>query len=157
MNYSSQKIGGKTILCDITSFPHNNCFLTKVSLSRSQLLIWIGIRRPGRCGSVEEPPQRLPWTFSYLHSWENTSLLWDNLGLFLNSLAGHGLLLALWPHDADPPTKLPTPRASKAEMAFLLAGRWAETLSFKEELLVISWELRQYVKSSKESWRCKSW
>lgn len=94
MNSSQQKIGGKTILCDITSFPHNNCFLTKVSLSGSQLLIWIWIRRSGRCGSAEEPPQRLPWTFSYLRSCENTSLLWDNLGLFLNSLAGHGLLLA---------------------------------------------------------------
>lgn len=149
MNYSQQKIGGKTILCDITSFlPNQRVFESEPVFN----LEWDPPARPGRCGSAEEPPppQRLPWTFSYLRSCENTSLLWDNLELFLNSLAGHGLLLAL-DHMTQTPTELPTSRASKAEMAFLLAGCRAETLLFKEKLLVISWKFWHYMKSSNKT------
>lgn len=76
-----------------TSFPHNNCFLA-ASLSFGQLLISVWIRRVEACGSVEERQERLPWTLVPSVLWKYFPRL-GNLGLFLNSLAGHGLLLGL--------------------------------------------------------------
>lgn len=76
-----------------TSFPHNNCFLT-ASLSFGQLLISVWIRRVEACGGGEERQERLPWTLVPSVLWKYFPHL-GNLGLFLNSLAGHGLLLGL--------------------------------------------------------------